>query len=137
VLCIACRCDCFARCDLKHPLQETPGQQLSFARREWFQPRSPGLRCPNRRLAGRGSRANSVRSGAIPLDSLYLSFVPRSESLVGVPQINAEAHFSTQPAPPFQDARFSHPYEDKERKSCDLPPPRQRKEARLCEARLP
>jgi hypothetical protein len=62
---------------------------------------------------------------------------PTQEIPVGAPQINAEAHFSTQPSTPFQDARFSYPYEDKERKGRALPPPRQRKEARLREARLP
>src|SRR5579859_25508 len=50
--------------------------------------------------------------GAISLDSLYLTFVQQLDFSRRSSTVNAQAHFSAKPAPPFQDARFSHTYED-------------------------
>jgi ribonuclease P protein component len=50
---------------------------------------------------------------------------------------HAEAHISTQPPPPFQDARVSHPYEDEERSGRSFAPPRQGTQARLRKCRIP
>ena len=75
-----------------------------------------------------------ARKACIPL---YLSFAQRKQFLVGVPQVNAQAHFSTQPASPLQGAWFSHANENKERKGRTVPSPRQRTQARFREAWLP
>src|SRR5215472_7498450 len=70
-------------------------------------------------------------------DSFILFVCPAQRILSRSSIVNAEAHVSTQPSPPFQDARFSHENEDQERKGRIVTAPRPRTEARLREARLP
>ena len=50
---------------------------------------------------------------------------------------NAQAHVPTEPASPFQDARFSQAYEDLERARGSGSPPCQRTQARLRKAWIP
>src|SRR5262249_50883968 len=91
-----------------------------------IQPRSLGHR------AGLGCCSSATEAG-----SFILFVCPAQQNLSRSLGLNAQTHVPAQPASPIQDARFSHSYEDQERKGRIVPPPRQGAEARFREARLP